>query len=183
MCDNPVGHTLGFGSMSSAALHWFHPLPSSTQWPNYFLPCWEVGPGTAGIREARPIGARLRISMSCTKRLQAQAVSHTQLGASTHGCPGMWQVCSSHISNHWSQHPLHQAVISGWPAQPLLDLFVCLLHTLFVCCLPAELFSACIQSVGWPALLLDGLSLTCKPAEAAWFSWQIPSITRIIPRC
>lgn len=50
--------------------------------------------------------------------------------------------------NHWPQHPLHWVMISGCLARPLLDLFVCLLHALFVCCLPAELFSACIQSVG-----------------------------------
>lgn len=85
--------------------------------------------------------------------------------------------------NHWAQHPLHRVVISGWLPWPLLDLFVCLLRELFVCCLPAELFSACIQSVGCPAPLLDGISLTCKPAESAWFSWQIPSTTRTISRC
>jgi len=48
---------------------------------------------------------------------------------------------------------------------------VCLPHALFVCSLPAELFSACIQYVGWTALLLDITSLGCKPAGAAWLSW------------
>lgn len=77
-------------------------------------------------------------------------------------------------SNHWPKHPLHQAVISGLLAWPLLDLFVCLPCALFVCSLPAELFSACIQYVGWPAPLLDVIWLCCKPAEAAWLSWPPP---------
>lgn len=55
-------------------------------------------------------------------------------------------------SNPWPQHPLHRAVISVWLAWPLLDLFVCLPRALFVCCLPAELFSAELFSL-WAGLL------------------------------
>lgn len=159
-----------------------------------------MGPGTAGIREARAKGALLRISTSCTKCLHAQAVSHTQLGSYTHTVvhvsiwtpflsshspcsPQARQMCSSHISKSLAPAPFAPAVIYGWLSRCLLDLFVCLPHTLFVCCLPAELFSACILSLGWPALPLDGISLPSKPAEAAWLSWHIPSMTRTIPGC
>lgn len=77
-------------------------------------------------------------------------------------------------SNHRPKHPSRRAVVPGWLARPLLDLFVCLPLALFVCSLPAELFFACIQYVGWPAPLREFISLAFKPVEAVWLSWPPP---------
>lgn len=136
----------------------------------------------------------LRMSMSCTKCLNFPSCLthptrsiHSPFPSSQVTIPhGQGRCAPPTSSNPWPQHPLLSLGGDSWLAHTafagFVCLFVCLPHT-FVCCLPAELFSACIQSVGWPAPLLDSVSFTCKPAEAAWFSWQIPSTARTIPKC
>lgn len=139
-------------------------------------------------KEAHAKGALLRTPIACTNMFARPSCLahpsrcvHMRLSmhlSTPHFSPAAFAFprrqgrrASPTSSSHWAKHPLHGAVISGLLAGPLLDLFVCLPCALFVCSLPAELFSACIQYVGWPAPLLDIVSLGCKPVEAAQLSW------------
>lgn len=99
--------------------------------------------------------------MSCMKCLHAQAVSHTQLGASTHGCPCVplypflsshshcspqaRQMCSSHIFKPLAPAPF----ASGgdfWLAHAAFAGFICL-FVCRACCLCA----VCLLSFSLPA--------------------------------
>lgn len=169
------GHSCGFEPGLSLS------VASLTQRQNYLPPCHGAGQ-IIWVRDAPNLH-----NHACTPNLACTPISqcpHTAVclptphfgPISTTSPRRQGRRASPTSPRRWPKHPVRRAVISGSLAQPLLGLFICLPRGLFVCSFPAELFSACIQSVGRPALLLDASSLGCDPAGTAWLSWPPPSV-------